>query len=263
MGEQQGTTPLIRALRVLYILSFLLDLTIVGALIGIPLFLVLWAMQYIFINQANPLFVFKKNKSEAISISKFKNMIEEETQDVLNLFIDEIKGINSDLIFILKDTIAQRMQDNHIRFIEAYSKKLISKDKIDYSGSIIRLNVLYWSIVDILQGLKIWDCIDQYTRAQIGEPIDAITYIINNDLNKEKVTKYGKPSSIMFDAFKGYIEEAMQKAKEQGFQEDRQADQTITEDEAIELLTRELEGLSEADKQSIYDALDDTKTKEQ
>ncbi|HHY1549723.1 TPA: hypothetical protein ACV1QE_000141 [Campylobacter jejuni] len=51
----------IRVLRVLFILSFIADLTIIGLFVGIPLFLILWGIQYIIYNEKNPFFVFKKD----------------------------------------------------------------------------------------------------------------------------------------------------------------------------------------------------------
>ncbi|EAI4666611.1 hypothetical protein Q2787_000547 [Campylobacter jejuni] len=50
----------IRALRVLFILSFIADLTIIGLFVGIPLFLILWGIQYIIYGEKNPFFVFAK-----------------------------------------------------------------------------------------------------------------------------------------------------------------------------------------------------------
>ncbi|EOG4501700.1 hypothetical protein ACLD69_000134 [Campylobacter coli] len=47
----------IRALRVLFILSFIADLTIIGLFVGIPLFLI----QYIIYGEKNPFFVFAKH----------------------------------------------------------------------------------------------------------------------------------------------------------------------------------------------------------
>ncbi|EAI1303062.1 hypothetical protein EUB29_05210 [Campylobacter coli] len=46
----------IRALRV----PFIADLTIIGLFVGIPLFLILWGIQYIIYGEKNPFFVFKK-----------------------------------------------------------------------------------------------------------------------------------------------------------------------------------------------------------
>lgn len=51
----------IRALRVLFILSFIADLTIIGLFVGIPLFLILWGIQYIIYGEKNPFFVFAKH----------------------------------------------------------------------------------------------------------------------------------------------------------------------------------------------------------
>ncbi|WP_228762137.1 hypothetical protein [Campylobacter coli] len=51
----------IRALRVLFILSFIADLTIIGLFVGIPLFLILWGIQYIIYGEKNPFFVFVKH----------------------------------------------------------------------------------------------------------------------------------------------------------------------------------------------------------
>lgn len=51
----------IKALRVLFILSFIADLTIIGLFVGIPLFLILWGIQYIIYGEKNPFFVFPKH----------------------------------------------------------------------------------------------------------------------------------------------------------------------------------------------------------
>lgn len=51
----------IRALRVLFILSFIADLTIIGLFVDIPLFLILWWIQYIIYGEKNPFFVFAKH----------------------------------------------------------------------------------------------------------------------------------------------------------------------------------------------------------
>lgn len=51
---------LTRLLKVLHIACLLADLTIIGAFFGIPVFLALWVLQYIFANEKNPFFVFRK-----------------------------------------------------------------------------------------------------------------------------------------------------------------------------------------------------------
>ncbi|HFU5761810.1 TPA: hypothetical protein ACH6IF_000620 [Campylobacter jejuni] len=54
----------IRALRVLFILSFIADLTIIVLFVVIPLFLILWGIQYIIYGEKNPFFVFVKHNSK-------------------------------------------------------------------------------------------------------------------------------------------------------------------------------------------------------
>lgn len=49
----------VRLLKVLHIACLIADLTIVGALFGVPIFLVLWVLQYIFANEKNPFFAFR------------------------------------------------------------------------------------------------------------------------------------------------------------------------------------------------------------
>ena len=51
----------IRALRVLFILSFIADLTIIGLSVGIPLFFFFFGIQYIIYGEKNPFFVFAKH----------------------------------------------------------------------------------------------------------------------------------------------------------------------------------------------------------
>ena len=50
---------LIRIFRVLYFISLLLTPTIIGAVVGIPLFVFLLVLQYILYGVINPHFVFK------------------------------------------------------------------------------------------------------------------------------------------------------------------------------------------------------------
>ncbi|EAW7542638.1 hypothetical protein FGY22_04840, partial [Campylobacter coli] len=71
----------IRVLRVLFILSFIADLTIIGLFVGIPLFLILWGIQYIIYNKKNPFFVFKKDindkkSKEEMDIELYKGISE-------------------------------------------------------------------------------------------------------------------------------------------------------------------------------------------
>ncbi|EDO7608892.1 hypothetical protein GOH27_08695 [Campylobacter coli] len=71
----------IRVLRVLFILSFIADLTIIGLFVGIPLFLILWGIQYIIYNEKNPFFVFKKDindkkSKEELDIELYKGISE-------------------------------------------------------------------------------------------------------------------------------------------------------------------------------------------
>lgn len=51
---------LIRLLKTLHIICLLLDLTLTGALIGIPTFFILWIVQYIIFGERNPFFAFAK-----------------------------------------------------------------------------------------------------------------------------------------------------------------------------------------------------------
>ncbi|QCD44420.1 hypothetical protein [Campylobacter mucosalis] len=74
----------IRALKVLYILSFILDLTIVGAFIGVPLFLVLWALQYIFLGKGRPFYVFNTNKRLSKLFSK-KETIQNRVKQIYDI----------------------------------------------------------------------------------------------------------------------------------------------------------------------------------
>lgn len=84
-----GVTKL-RLFRVLFSLSFILDATVIGLLVGIPLFLLLWACSYIAFGSANPFFVFKK----WVTI-KFIYPTNGETKVLLKLWLDTIsKEIN-------------------------------------------------------------------------------------------------------------------------------------------------------------------------
>ncbi len=55
-----SNSSVIRLLKVLHIACLVADLTIIGAFFGIPIFLALWIFQYIFANEKNPFFVFRK-----------------------------------------------------------------------------------------------------------------------------------------------------------------------------------------------------------
>ena len=51
-----------RTIRVFFVISFVLDITILGLIIGIPLFFILWAAEYIIFGSINPFYVFKKQE---------------------------------------------------------------------------------------------------------------------------------------------------------------------------------------------------------
>lgn len=51
-----------RLLKVLHVACLIADLTIIGAFLGVPMFLLLWVLQYIFANEKNPFFAFRVYK---------------------------------------------------------------------------------------------------------------------------------------------------------------------------------------------------------
>lgn len=57
--EEENSLTMIRLLKVLFIISFLFDITLIGLFVGIPSFLVLWVISYIAFGSGNPFFVFK------------------------------------------------------------------------------------------------------------------------------------------------------------------------------------------------------------
>jgi hypothetical protein len=65
----------IRALKVFCIISFLLDLTIIGLFFGIPLFLICWIVQYIFIGEANPFFTLRCEFEKSQKLFRFLQII--------------------------------------------------------------------------------------------------------------------------------------------------------------------------------------------
>ena len=57
---------MIRILKTLFIMSFLLDLAVIGAVVGIPMFIILWGLQYFFMGKANPFYVFSISKQQKV-----------------------------------------------------------------------------------------------------------------------------------------------------------------------------------------------------
>ncbi|AHK73214.1 hypothetical protein DFW56_05175 [Campylobacter coli] len=79
----------IRALRVLFILSFIADLTIIGLFVGIPLFLILWGIQYIIYGEKNPFFVFAKHNPKPY-----------QEEDIIDVEVEDEKSKKSLKIFL-------------------------------------------------------------------------------------------------------------------------------------------------------------------
>lgn len=67
IADQEHFPAGARIFRALFILSFIVDLTIIGLTIGIPAFIILWVAQYVFYGESNPFYVFKKSEFTIIS----------------------------------------------------------------------------------------------------------------------------------------------------------------------------------------------------
>lgn len=75
----------IRALRV----PFIADLTIIGLFVGIPLFLILWEIQYIIYGEKNPFFVFAKHNPKPY-----------QEEDIIDVEVEDEKSKKSLKIFL-------------------------------------------------------------------------------------------------------------------------------------------------------------------
>ncbi|CUU81650.1 Uncharacterised protein [Campylobacter hyointestinalis subsp. hyointestinalis] len=62
ISELNHSSTKSRIIRVFFVISFILDITILGLIIGIPLFFILWAVEYIIFGSINPFYVFKKQE---------------------------------------------------------------------------------------------------------------------------------------------------------------------------------------------------------
>ena len=108
----------IRTLRVLFILSFLLDITVVGLLVGIPMFLVLWGLQYIFTGKSHPFYIFNTNKR----LSKlFKN------PETIRARVEKIYKIQFGPMEINYDSISEFLIK---RMAEYYSYFVLELEKL-------------------------------------------------------------------------------------------------------------------------------------
>lgn len=118
----------IRTLRVLFILSFLLDITVVGLLVGIPMFLVLWGLQYIFTGKSHPFYIFNTNKR----LSKlFKN------PETIRARVEKIYKIQFGPMEINYDSISEflikRMAEYYSYFVFEL-ERLIDKHNLKFDS---------------------------------------------------------------------------------------------------------------------------------
>lgn len=109
-GSKMIKATRLRVFRVLFVLTFILDLTLIGAIIGIPLFLLLWAGSYIAFGVINPFYVFKKWVSiKFLYTFDIKSYIEQLlTDDAIDLnMLDTYHNAIRDYIFKdFKETVS-------------------------------------------------------------------------------------------------------------------------------------------------------------
>ena len=119
----------IRTLRVLFILSFLLDLTIIGAVIGIPMFFVLWALQYIVLGKTHPFYIFNTNKRLG-KLFKTPEIIKARVNQIYKIQFGSM-GINYDS---LSKFLIERMGRYYGYFVVEL-EKLIDKYNLKFDGN--------------------------------------------------------------------------------------------------------------------------------
>ncbi|AQW81408.1 putative membrane protein [Campylobacter pinnipediorum subsp. pinnipediorum] len=116
---------LIRLFKVLYILSFILDLTIIGLLVGIPLFLVLWASQYVFFGILSPIYVFRAEK-RIEKIFKKKSVIKTRIERTYDIQFGKL-GLDENM----RSLITNNMEKNFITLIPIV-QNILDKKKIKF-----------------------------------------------------------------------------------------------------------------------------------
>lgn len=119
----------IRILKALFILSFLLDLTIIGAVIGVPMFVVLWGLQYFFIGKADPFYAFSISKQQKI-------LLEIKNYDFINTQIEALYKTHFSLMQIdnsFAEMLEYYMTDCYLNSISEI-ETLIYKNSLRLDG---------------------------------------------------------------------------------------------------------------------------------
>ena len=120
---------MIRILKALFILSFLLDLTIIGAVVGIPMFIILWGLQYFFIGKADPFYVFSISKQQKV-------LLEIKNYDFINTQIEALYKTHFSLMQIdnsFAEMLEYYMADCYLNSISEI-ETLIYKNSLRLDG---------------------------------------------------------------------------------------------------------------------------------
>lgn len=119
---------IIKILKVLFYLSFLLDLTIIGAVIGIPMFIVLWGLQYFLIGKANPFYIFSISKQQKI-------LLEIKNYDFINTKIEKL--YNTYFAFMQTDNTFVEMLEYYMT--DCYLNSILEVENLIYKNN-LKLN---------------------------------------------------------------------------------------------------------------------------
>ncbi|EOH3683470.1 hypothetical protein [Campylobacter sp. CNRCH_2014_2452] len=176
----------IRLLRVLFILSFIADLTIVGLFVGVPLFLILWGIQYIVYGEKNPFFVFKKDindkkPKEELDIEFYKAISEK----LYPLLEDSIKITFKDEKPIYDiDIIINEVVDDVSKYYFAICNRIYNEPKIIADHNKFNIST------DEIIGFMDFIAISAYVLNFIEENKDELCKCKNSNVVLEKVNFY-------------------------------------------------------------------------
>lgn len=176
----------IRALRVLFILSFIADLTIVGLFIGIPLFLILWGIQYIVYGEKNPFFVFGKDTTDKKSKEKLDiELYQDISEKLYPLIADSLKNIfkNEKPIYNM-DIIINEVVEDVSRYYFAICNRIYSEPKIITDHN--KFNISTDEIISFMDFIAI----SIYILTFIEENKEELYKCKNSNIAIEKINVY-------------------------------------------------------------------------
>lgn len=245
----------IRTLKVLFILSFILDLTIIGLIAGAPIFLALWGLQYIFLGKANPFYVFTTNKKLS-KMFKDDEVIKNRVKEIYKNQFGYMQIEYASLIDFLTDRM-----EKYYKFFISHIEKEMNKYGLKFDGDgissvilLIDCEVVILASTDLmvenmgyLQKEQLFDVLPKESLIDFfAKNKDNITFSLADDrytsaasmlqLVEICVKKYKKEVDEIAEAIKNLDVEEYEKSRREIFDKIDEKNKQATEEKVLQEL---------------------------